>query len=300
MHKKMLALSALARRRGDPPAGAPRHRPGAVQRRLLARRLRRPLPAAPARRDLAEPRGGGGRRCGGARGSPGTCWTSTATATRRSGSTRAAFSAHREPRAGRRGRGVHALRERRQLRQHAHPPARGLPRSCPGASRRPRRPRATRARPAFTTSRRASGSTCARRSTPTTARCSWTGSCRGAPALEDYAAAAVLGHAVVGPERGAPYTVERRKGGVEITCTAAGERTRLEKRIRCDAEGNLDGRVAVGPVGGGAGRPVRDRAVACRTRRPGAPRQQPTSGGSRSRRSPSRSGGSIVPARANR
>ncbi len=60
---------------------------------------------------------------------------------------------------------------------------------------------------------------------------------RGAT-LEDYAAAqswAVLSWA----RSRCAYAVERRKGGVEITCTAAGERTRLEKRIWCDAEGNL-------------------------------------------------------------
>ena len=72
---------------GQSARGAPRHRPGAVQRRLLARRVRRPLPAAPARRDLAQ----AGRRrrpsCAGERDSRGRCWTSTATATRRSGST---------------------------------------------------------------------------------------------------------------------------------------------------------------------------------------------------------------------
>jgi len=60
---------------------------------------------------------------------------------------------------------------------------------------------------------------------------------RGAT-LEDYAAAqswAVLSWA----RSRCAYAVERRKGGVEITCTAPGERTRLEKRIWCDAEGNL-------------------------------------------------------------
>jgi alpha-amylase len=35
------------------------------------------------------------------------------------------------------------------------------------------------------------------------------------------------------------YAVERRKGGVEIVCTVPGGRSRLEKRLRCDAEGNL-------------------------------------------------------------
>jgi hypothetical protein len=35
------------------------------------------------------------------------------------------------------------------------------------------------------------------------------------------------------------FSVERRKGGVEITCTVPEGRNRLEKRIWCDAEGNL-------------------------------------------------------------
>jgi alpha-amylase len=35
------------------------------------------------------------------------------------------------------------------------------------------------------------------------------------------------------------YAVERREGGVEIVCTVPGGRSRLEKRLRCDAEGNL-------------------------------------------------------------
>jgi alpha-amylase len=35
------------------------------------------------------------------------------------------------------------------------------------------------------------------------------------------------------------YTVERRKGGVEVVCTVADGRARLEKRIRCDADGRI-------------------------------------------------------------
>jgi alpha-amylase len=35
------------------------------------------------------------------------------------------------------------------------------------------------------------------------------------------------------------YAVERRQGGVEIVCTVPKGRSRLEKRLRCDAEGNL-------------------------------------------------------------
>ncbi len=35
------------------------------------------------------------------------------------------------------------------------------------------------------------------------------------------------------------YAVERRKGGVEVVCTVADDRGRLEKHIRCDAEGRI-------------------------------------------------------------
>jgi len=35
------------------------------------------------------------------------------------------------------------------------------------------------------------------------------------------------------------FSVERRKGGVEITCTVPEGRSRLEKRIWCDAEGHV-------------------------------------------------------------
>ena len=45
MHKKMMALCALARAPGRSTGGAPGDRARAVQRRLLARRVRRPLPA---------------------------------------------------------------------------------------------------------------------------------------------------------------------------------------------------------------------------------------------------------------
>ena len=64
MHKKMLALSNALSRARRPGRRATRHRSGAVQRRLLARRLRRAVPAVPARRDLAEP---GRSRAGAAR-----------------------------------------------------------------------------------------------------------------------------------------------------------------------------------------------------------------------------------------
>ena len=87
MHKKMLALSLLLPRRRRPARGPPRHRPGPVQRRLLAWRLRRPLPAPPAGSDLAEPRGGGSGAAAGRGARRPRYWTSTATATTRSGST---------------------------------------------------------------------------------------------------------------------------------------------------------------------------------------------------------------------
>ena len=70
MHKKMHgALRCCAARRGDPADGPARDRPGAMQRRLLARRLRRPVPAASARRDLAQSRARRRRSSAGARGS---------------------------------------------------------------------------------------------------------------------------------------------------------------------------------------------------------------------------------------
>jgi hypothetical protein len=57
-------------------------------------------------------------------------------------------------------------------------------------------------------------------------------------ALEDYARGefwAVLSWA----RQRCGFTVERRKGGVEIACTVPGGRSRLEKRIWCDAEGRV-------------------------------------------------------------
>jgi alpha-amylase len=56
--------------------------------------------------------------------------------------------------------------------------------------------------------------------------------------LEDYARGkswAILSWA----RQRCAYAVERRKGGVEIVCTVPEGRNRLEKRLRCDAEGNL-------------------------------------------------------------
>ena len=47
-HKKMMALSALCRRRGDPEDCAARDRTRSMQRRVLAWRVRRTVSAAPA------------------------------------------------------------------------------------------------------------------------------------------------------------------------------------------------------------------------------------------------------------
>ena len=60
----------------------------------------------------------------------------------------------------------------------------------------------------------------------------------GGVSLEDYAGGgywALLSWA----RRRCAYTVERRKGGVEMVCTVADGRARLEKRIRFDAEGRI-------------------------------------------------------------
>jgi alpha-amylase len=56
--------------------------------------------------------------------------------------------------------------------------------------------------------------------------------------LEDYARGrswAILSWA----RQHCAYAVERRKGGVEIVCTVPEGRNRLEKRLRCDTQGNL-------------------------------------------------------------
>ena len=126
---------------------------------------------------------------------------------------------HREPRAGRRASrstrvfatGVNYANALTRRREAYHDLA--LERR-----RRPRGPRRRRARPAFTTSRRASGSTCARRSTPTTARCSWTASCREAPRWRTTPPRS-RGPMLSWARTRCAYAVERRKGGVEIACT---------------------------------------------------------------------------------
>jgi alpha-amylase len=60
----------------------------------------------------------------------------------------------------------------------------------------------------------------------------------GGVSLADYTAGnywAVLSWA----RKRCAYTVERRKGGVEVVCAVADGRARLEKRIRCDADGRI-------------------------------------------------------------
>jgi 4-alpha-glucanotransferase len=60
----------------------------------------------------------------------------------------------------------------------------------------------------------------------------------GGVSLADYAAGrywAILSWA----RRRCAYTVERRKGGVEVVCTVAEGRARMDKRIRCDADGRV-------------------------------------------------------------
>ncbi|MCK7480399.1 MAG: DUF1925 domain-containing protein [Candidatus Moduliflexus flocculans] len=55
LHKRMVAVSAAVRAAGAPPRGHGRPLQVPVQRSLLARRLRRPLPAPPARGGLPSP-----------------------------------------------------------------------------------------------------------------------------------------------------------------------------------------------------------------------------------------------------
>ena len=69
MHKKMQALSRAVPRARRSARGAARHRAGAVQRRLLARGVRRAVSAAPARGDLAQSGRRPKRSSGEARGS---------------------------------------------------------------------------------------------------------------------------------------------------------------------------------------------------------------------------------------
>ncbi|MEP6688967.1 MAG: alpha-amylase/4-alpha-glucanotransferase domain-containing protein, partial [Gemmatimonadales bacterium] len=74
----------------------------------------------------------------------------------------------------------------------------------------------------------------------------------GGVSLSDYTAGdywAILSWA----RRRCAYTVERRKGGVEVVCTVADGRARLEKRIRCDADGRLGVRWTWDPEAAEAG-----------------------------------------------
>ena len=135
MHKKMQALSLLCRQRGDPPPLAgPSAGPSATTptgtacsadstcphlREAIWRNLA--LAEAELRRD--EELCGGDARPRRRR-------------SRRDLDPLGPVLRAREPAPGRRGRGVHHLRQRHQLRQHPHPTARGLPRDRPGESGR--------------------------------------------------------------------------------------------------------------------------------------------------------------------
>ena len=79
LQKMMVALSTLCRERGDPAGGAPRRGAGAVQRRVLAWRVRRALPAAPAECACGTSWCGRRRCCAATSRSPGRSSTSTAT-----------------------------------------------------------------------------------------------------------------------------------------------------------------------------------------------------------------------------
>jgi alpha-amylase/alpha-mannosidase (GH57 family) len=69
----------------------------------------------------------------------------------------------------------------------------------------------------------------------------------GGVSLEDYAGGSYWALLSWARQRCA-YTVERRKGGVEVVCTVAEGRARLEKRIRFDADGRIEVRWAWDPA----------------------------------------------------
>jgi 4-alpha-glucanotransferase len=69
----------------------------------------------------------------------------------------------------------------------------------------------------------------------------------GGVSLEDYAGGSYWALLSWARQRCA-YTVERRKGGVEVVCTVAAGRARLEKRIRFDAAGRIEVRWAWDPA----------------------------------------------------
>ena len=177
MHKKMQALSALCRRRGRPAGGSPRDRTGAVQRRVLARGVRRALPAPPARGNLAAARPGRS----GATARQGTRVRGAGLRRRR---TRRALGPLRRllrgrgTRPRRRAGGLHRIRQRGEPCQRADPATGELPRAGARAGRGPPGPRRRRHRRASTTSRRGSASMRGHRSTPRTARSWWSESCR--------------------------------------------------------------------------------------------------------------------------
>ena len=69
----------------------------------------------------------------------------------------------------------------------------------------------------------------------------------GGVSLEDYAGGSYWALLSWARQRCA-HTVERRKGGVEVVCTVAAGRARLEKRIRFDAAGRIEVRWAWDPA----------------------------------------------------
>jgi len=69
----------------------------------------------------------------------------------------------------------------------------------------------------------------------------------GGVSLEDYAGGSYWALLSWARQRCA-HTVERRKGGVEVVCTVAEGRARLEKRIRFDADGRIEVRWAWDPA----------------------------------------------------
>ena len=151
------------------------------------------------------------------------------------------------------------FRERHELRQHAHPPARGLPRPGARARRRVGRTRRRRDRqhPDIEEGLRLAP---ARRSTTTTARSSWTGSCPGSLTLEQYAAA-TTGRPSPGPACPPQVEVVRRRGDGGGDLPRAARPGRLAKRYRFDAVGSAPGQLHLGPGAGSAGRLLRHRDV---------------------------------------
>ena len=138
---------------------------------------------------------------------------------------------------------------------------------------------------------------CARRSTPTTAPCSSTGSCPAASALEDYAGGG-SGRSCSWARERCAFAVERRKGGVEIVCTVAdgrrpaGEAPPLRRRGRIGRPWHWD------PAAAEPGDLFATELSLAGPVRLAATPPAPTNGDSTSRRWPSRSAAWTAPARA--